>query len=502
MEICLEMKLRARNGLIWLATLEEDRSVPRVQAVAERLNYAVFEWDCVSSFRQLSPGTLRQPGDGNCGNIDQALKAVAEYKHQPTVFLFRDLQLLARRLESTPDYVVIVRRLRDMDRHVRRNGNGVVFLASSAAVPAELEECMTLVEASLPDREERTAIIAGWLRANASDVRCHIDEDILHRVVAAAAGMSSRQIQSALALSVVKRKALVAAVVDDVLAEKVQAVKTSELLEYVQVAETIDEVGGMEGIKDYVRKRALSFGAAAARYGLPTPKGILLLGPPGTGKSLLAKVTAGVFQMPLLRLDLAKVYGSLVGQSEERMRRALAIAESQAPCVLWIDELEKAFAGASGPSGDSGVAKRVFGTFLTWTSERTTPVFTVATANDIRELPPEFLRKGRFDELFFVDLPTPKERRDILEVLLRKYRLDPKGLVTERLVERLDRYAGAEVEFVVREALYEGFYDSQRPVNAGDLELAVTKVLPLADQRKEDIEALRRWGRANARSAS
>jgi SpoVK/Ycf46/Vps4 family AAA+-type ATPase len=178
------------------------------------------------------------------------------------------------------------------------------------------------------------------------------------------------------------------------------------------------------------------------------------------------------------------------------------MAESQAPVVIWIDELEKAFAGVTGPSGDSGVTQRVFGYFLTWTQERTKPVFLVATANNVRQLPPEFLRKGRFDEIFFVDLPTPSERKAILQVLLHKHGLTTKGLITEGLVNRLDRYTGAEIDCVITESMYEAFYDNQRTVTEKDLETATTKILPLADQMRNEIEELRRWGKANARPAS
>lgn len=502
MENQLEVRLRSRSGMIWLSTPEEDRSVPRIQAVAEKLGYAVFGWTCVAGFEQSSKGEIRQPGDGHCTNIDQALNAVGEYKYQPTVFVFRDIHLLARRLENAPEYVVIVRRVKDLYRTLKQNGNAVIFLASSPTVPPELEDCLTLVEASLPDQEERIAIISTWITSNCSNLACNVNDETIHGLASVGAGMSSRQIQSALANSVVKHKALVPEAVDDVLAEKVMAVKTSEILEYIHVTENFDNVGGLAGIKDYIEKRSLSFGRAAARYGLPTPKGILILGPPGTGKSLLAKTTASVLHIPLLRFDLGRVHASLVGESEARMRRALAMAESQAPVIIWIDELEKAFAGVSGPSGDSGVTQRIFGCFLTWTQERTKPVFIVATANNIRQLPPEFLRKGRFDEIFFVDLPTTPERKAILQVLLRKHGLSPKGLITEGLISKLDRYTGAEVDYVIIEAMYEAFYDNQRPVTVKDLETATTKILPLADQMRNEIEDLRRWGKANARQAS
>jgi len=502
MENQLERNVRARNSLVWLHSLEEDRSGPRIQAVAEELGYAVFEWNCIDGFKQLSAGQFRQPGDGRCTNVDQALAAVGEYKHQPTVFIFRDFHSLARRMEQSPDYVLLARRVKHLYRTLRQNGNAVVFLASSPAPPAELEECLALVEAALPEKDERLAIVTAWIAANAKGLPCDLDEPGVDRLASTTAGTTSRQIQSALAMSVVHRKGLTAQVLDDVLAEKVKAVKASEVLECIPLKETLDDVGGLAGLKEWLQRRELSFGQEAARYGLPMPKGILVLGPPGVGKSLTAKATASALHMALLRLDIGKVQASLVGQSEERMRRALALAEVQAPCVLWIDELEKAFAGARGASGDSGVTQRVFGSFLTWMQERTRPVFIFATANDISALPPEFLRKGRFDEIFFVDLPTHEERKAILKVLLRKRGRKPGRLVTDALAKRLDRYAGAEIESVIDEAMHEAFYDGQRPLTAQDLEAATTCILPLADQMRDEIEALRRWGKANARPAS
>ena len=502
METQLELRFRSGCGMIWVFTLEEDRASARIRAVAERLGYTVFDWNCTAGFIQSSEGKFRQPGDGHCTNIDQALNAIGEYKCQRTVFVFRDLDLLASRLSPSADYVVLTRRIKDVHRKLRQNGNTVIFLASSAVVPTELEAYLALVEAPLPDREERLAIITAWIKTNAQSLPCHLDDEGVHRLSAAAAGMTSQQIQAALGMSVVKHKAIEAAAVDDMLAEKVKAVKTSEILEYIHVTENFDDVGGLQGLKEYIQKRSSCFSRAAVRYGLPMPKGILILGPPGTGKSLTAKATASVLQIPLIRLDLGRVHGSLVGQSEERLRRALALAEAQAPVVLWLEELEKALAGVGGPSGDSGVTQRLFGNLLTWTQERTKLVFMVATANNVSQLPPEFLRKGRFDEIFFVDLPTPSERKAILQVVLRKRRLQSKGLVTNTLIEKLDRYTGAEMECVVTEAMYDAFDDNQRPVTAKDLEVAATKVLPLADQMRDEIEALRRWGKANARPAS
>jgi AAA+ superfamily predicted ATPase len=488
--------------MLWVSTLEEDRTAARIQAMAEAMAYTVVDWKCVSGFEARSQGKFRLPGDGQCTNIDQALRAIAEYKQQRALIIFRDMHLLARRLENSPDYVAIARRVKEVSRALRQNGNTVVFLASSSVMPAELEEYLTLVEVPLPDADERTAIVNAWIAANCSNVPCQAGDEKLHQLATVSSGMTSRQIQSALAMTVVKNKGLGAQAVDDVLAEKVAVVKTSELLECVRVGEKMEDVGGLAAIKDYLQKRAMSFGRAAERYGLPKPKGILIVGIPGTGKSLLAKIIASVLHLALLRFDLGRVHGSLVGESEARMRRALVIAESQAPVVIWIDEVEKAFAGVSGPSGDSGVGQRIFGHFLTWTQERTKPVFLVATANNLRQLPPEFLRRGRFDEIFFVDLPTPQERKAILEVQLRKYGLPARGLITDDLVSRLDRYTGAEIECVITEAMFEAFSDNQRPIAMRDLEAATARIVPLADQMRDEIEAIRAWGRANARSAS
>lgn len=502
MENALKLFLKSRSSMIWSSTLEEDRTALCIQATAEELGYAVFEWSCTGGFLQLSQGNLRQPGDGQCTNIEQALRAVGDYKHQKAVFIFRDFQLMTDRMERSLDYVILARGLKRLYRTLKANGNIIVFMASSPTIPPELNDCLTLLESSLPNMDERLAIIEAWIKANCRDIPCKLVDEAIHRLVSASSGMTSRQIQSALAKSAVKRKGLGPHSVDDILEEKISVVRTSDLLDFIRLDATIDDVGGLEGIKDFLRKRSLAFGPAAARYGLPKPKGVILIGPPGTGKSLMAKVAANVLQLPLLRFDIGRMQGSLVGESEKKLQRGLALVESQAPCVMWIDELEKAFAGVSGPSTDSGVSQRQFGYFLNWTQERTTPVFMVATANNIRRLPPEFLRKGRFDEIFFVDLPNAAERKEIMDVLLRKRNINSKALITESLINKLDRYSGAELEFVINEAMFEAFSDNQRPIAAKDLEEATSRILPLADQMRSQIDELRRWGKANARPAS
>lgn len=504
MEEALELSLRAKDTMIWLSTAEEDRSVPRVQAVAEARGFAVYSWDCVNGFHQLTQGDLRQPADGQCVNVDQALNAAATYTHHRALFVLHDVALLARTSENTPspDYVMLVRRIKDLRKALRRSDNAVVFLSATPAVPADLEDCVTLVEAALPNQEERAGIVSKWITRNCSNVPCEVDDETSYKLIEAGAGMTSSQIQRGLALTVVKHKGLKPQAVEDMIAEKVAAVKKSEILEFVGVSETLDDVGGLVGLKDYLKKRALAFTRAAEVYGLSKPKGIVLVGPPGVGKSLVARVVAAVLQLPLLAMDVGRIHGSLVGQSEERMRRALALAESQAPAVLELDEFDKAFGGVSGASGDGGTTLRVFGRFLSWMADKTVPVFVVATANNVTCLPPELTRRGRFDECFFVDLPNPDERKAILKVLLRKHGQTRRGLVTEALIKQTQGYSGAELEAAIKDAMFEAFSDSQRPVAARDLRAATAKIVPLADQRREQIEEQRRWGRANARPAS
>jgi len=501
-ENILEQCLRSCTPIVWCHTPEEDRTALRVRVVSENLGYAVFDWTNTDAFVQLSQGDLRPPGDGSCTNINQALRAVGEYRHARAVFIFRDFDLLANRIDRAPDYVILIRQIKGLYRTLKAAGNAVVFIASSPSIPEELSDTISWIEAALPNAEERLEIIRLWIEAHSKDVSFDLDEEAIHRLVGTTAGMTSRQIQKALAQSAVKRKSLGENLIDDVLAEKVSVVKSTEVLSIVQVEETLDDVGGLNGIKEFLRKRALAYTKAAERYGLPKPKGILLLGLPGVGKTLMAKVSAHTLQMPLLALDIGRLQGSLVGQSEGRMRKALGLAESQAPCVLWVDEIDKAFGNVTGPAGDSGVLQRQFGFLLNWMQEHTAPVFMIATANSIQNLPPEFLRKGRFDEIFFVDLPTAEERRAILKVLLHKHGQNPKGLVTKDLVERLTHYTGAELDYVVIEALHEAFCDDQRPLSNKDLLTAATKIVPIAEQRRNEMETLRRWGRANARPAS
>jgi SpoVK/Ycf46/Vps4 family AAA+-type ATPase len=271
--------------------------------------------------------------------------------------------------------------------------------------------------------------------------------------------------------------------------EKKQIIRESEALEFFGVKETADDVGGLGVLKDWLRLRERAFSQEARDYGLPSPKGIILVGIPGTGKSLTAKMIGGLWRLPLLRLDVGSLFGSLVGESEERARRALKLAETVAPCIVWIDEMEKAF---SFGGFDGGTSKRVFGTILTWMQEKTTPCFVIATANDISSLPAELLRKGRFDEIFFLDLPTLEERKEIFNVHLHKRRRLSQDFDIERLGRESQGFVGAEIEQAIIDAMYVGF-NQGREFNTYDLSRALRNLVPLSVSQRETIQVLRDW---------
>jgi SpoVK/Ycf46/Vps4 family AAA+-type ATPase len=320
------------------------------------------------------------------------------------------------------------------------------------------------------------------------------------KLVQAALGLTVAQAQRVFAKAIVADRVLDDRVIDLVTREKKQIISESKALEFYAVTETPDDVGGLGVLKDWLRLRERAFTQEARDYGLPAPKGIALIGIPGTGKSLTAKMIGGLWRLPLLRLDVGALFGSLVGESEENARRALRLAETVAPCIVWIDEMEKAL---SQGGMDGGTSLRVFGTILTWMAEKTVPCFVVATANDISRLPPELMRKGRFDEIFFLDLPTHAERKEILGVHLGKRKRLPKDFDLERLARESEGYVGAEIEQAIVDAMYVGYNDQRREFTTEDISAALKRQVPLSVSQREIVGILRNWLReGRAQSAS
>jgi SpoVK/Ycf46/Vps4 family AAA+-type ATPase len=333
-------------------------------------------------------------------------------------------------------------------------------------------------------------------------VKIDLDEAGRERLLQAALGLTLGEAENVFAKIIVKDARLSGDDVNEVFAEKQQIIRKSGLLEYYTAEETFSNVGGLAVLKDWLQKRVVAFTDEARAFGLPAPKGILMLGVQGCGKSLSAKAVSSLWQLPLLRFDMGRMFGSLVGSSEENVRRAIAVAESVAPAILWVDEIDKAFAGSQGSGvSDGGTTARVFGTFLTWLSEKTAPVFVVATANDISQLPPELLRKGRLDEIFFVDLPIGVERKEIFTIHIAKRGRDPARFDLESLVTCSESFSGAEIEQAIISALYDAFY-AQQELTTEHIDQALRQTVPLSKTMAEQINRLRSWAEGRARNAS
>jgi len=290
--------------------------------------------------------------------------------------------------------------------------------------------------------------------------------------------------------------------IPDILAEKKSIIRKNGLLEYYEPEISLDDVGGLDNLKDWLVKRKQAFSDRAAAFGLPVPRGVLLLGVQGCGKSLCAKAISTMWNLPLLRLDLGRIFASRIGGSESNIRRAITLAEEVAPCILWIDEIDKAFGGQGGDLSDGGASRRVMGTFLTWLGEKKSSVFVAATANNVSAMPPELLRKGRFDEIFFVDVPNERERQRILAIHLARVGRDPANFNLPSLALATDGFNGAEIEQAVISGLFNAFYDNGRELTDWDISLAAAETVPLSKTMREEVEALRRWCHSRARPAS
>lgn len=507
----LAVLLKARFPLLYVESYEEHRVQREIEAAVGQgglLSTArpVFTWS-------LSRGLVGPDGKAD-GRTTDALRAIeaAQNHQEPAVFVFHDLHAHLGDAHR-PAEPAIVRRLRDVAREFQQGAvpRSLIIVAPVLRIPHELEKDIYLLDFALPGESELRSILDDIIATNSGSDRIVIDltEQDKDRLVKAALGLTESETEGAFARAMAQDGRLDASDVNVVVEEKRQTVRKSGVLEFVTADLDLESVGGLENLKAWLGRRNSSWLAEAKEYGVPSPKGVLITGVPGCGKSLTAKAVASAWGLPLLRLDLGKVFAGLVGGSEQNIRSAIRSAEATAPAVLWIDEIEKGFAGVTGGSGDSGTSSRVFGTFLTWMQEKTSPVFVIATANNVQALPPEFLRKGRFDEIFFVDLPNKRERAEIWTLQMKKhlsrapvhaaFAADVE-LVTE-LVDKTLGFSGAEIEQAVISALMDAF--AQRRTIAGqDFIEAVARTVPLSVTQSESVGAIREWASARAVSAS
>ena len=503
--------LKARHPVLLIESYEEDRVVEEIVAIAGdsqlvRTPRQVRVWSATSGLAapgETGPAGTRSPQSA----LEEALRAT-----EPTVFVMKDLHHYLGS-DHRPADPVLLRLLRDAAAAFQRSQHPacLILLSPALSLPTDVEKDVTIVDFPIPDAAQLRGVLDGMIEANKGRARIAMDcsEDDLERLTKAALGLTLHEAENAFARAMVERGSLSADDVAVVAEQKAQTIRKSGILEVVAATGSVDDIGGLENLKRWLAKRDGSWLDSAAAWGLPSPKGVLVTGVPGCGKSLTAKCTASMWGLPLLRMDVGRVFAGLVGSSEQNMRTALRTAEAVAPVVLWIDEIEKGFAGMGGPSGDSGTSQRVFGTFLTWLQEKTKPVFVFATANNIDRLPPEFLRKGRFDEIFFVDLPTDGERLPIWRVHLTK-RLTSEGAggkltvddtLLADLVGRSEGYSGAEIEQAVIAALYDAFSE-RRPLEHSDLVRAIETMVPLSVTQAEQIRALREWADVRAVAAT
>ncbi len=481
----LDITLRARFTLIVLVTLEEQRALEAIEAVCRRSDRPCLSWDVASGFELLSGKASKPVARDPLTALDKVTDA-----DEGVLFVLKDFHDFWKEPR-------IKRKLRSTAQALRFTRKSLIVTTPTAQVPDELKNDAVVMPFPAPRAQDLVRVLDQLTRV--PGVRVNLTDLGREKLVQAAVGLTAAQAQRVFSKAIVRDGHLDDQDIDLVTDEKKQIIRESEALEFYPATETPDDVGGLGVLKKWLRMRERAFGQEARDYGLPAPKGIALIGIPGTGKSLTAKMIGGLWRLPLIRLDVGALFGSLVGESEERARQALRMAETVAPCVVWIDEMEKALAHGG---LDSGTSTRVFGTILTWMQEKTAPCFVVATANDISSLPPELLRRGRFDEVFFLDLPTLEERAEIFAVHIRKRNRLPQDFDVQRLAQESEGYTGAEIEQAVIDAMYVGF-NAGREFTSDDIAGALARQVPLSVSQREVVQELRAWLReGRAQSAS
>lgn len=491
--------LRARHTLLWIVTKEEARVEACLIEAAAAAKYPVFFWDCASGLQSNTGAPVDATMIAACGNAISpgVLDRVRDTKSR-ACYVLRDLH----KFLGDPFANRALRSLaRSLQKAPKDEARVVVVLSPTADIPPELAGHATVVDWPLPSRADIAKLLDDVVSALPEEIRAAaLVNGNRDRAIDAAVGLTAEEAANCYAKSLVQGRTIDPAIVTS---EKKRVVARGKGVTWEDPdPRGLDAVGGLDLIKAWLKQRRAAFSARARAYGLPAPKGVFLVGLPGTGKTLVSRCIAAAWGLPLLSLDFGALQSKYVGESQTNLRATLALLEAVAPCVVRIDEIEKALAGASGPAGDGGVAADALGTFLTWMQERKAPVFVVATANDVRALPPELLRKGRFDEVFFVDLPTKSERIGVLAAACAKYNVEPGGVDFPEVARATEGYSGAEIAALIPDAMFAAFADGERPVSTADVLEAARNVVPLSKTASEKIETLRGWAKGRARLAS
>lgn len=476
--------IRAAYPALYIVGYEEQRIEAEVKAAADERGYSFNVWS-------LTKGIVN-PDDGMGSGCEDPIDMLSAFEKLPqkSVLVCRDLHLHIG-ADANP---FMIRKLKDVLCKAKANKRVLVVTGCRLTMPPELEKEITVIEFKLPTKEQLLPVLQSIAGSAGIELNGNTDP-----VLDACRGGTSIEAENWLAESVIQFGDFKP---DFIAHRKAETVRKNGILEIIETKTGLADIGGLDVLKAWLGKRKHSFSKAAQEYGLPSIKGCLTVGIPGSGKSLTAKATSNILGVPLLKLDGGKIFGSLVGESERNLRTAIETAEAVAPCVLWVDEIEKAFSGSkSSGSTDGGTSARVFGTFLQWMNDKTASVFVFATANDVTALPPEFLRKGRFDELFFVDLPDLAEREAIWSIQITKRGRNPVEFDLACLANSTEGFTGAEIEAAFTEAMFSAFDASREPVTTDVLD-AIRNTVPLSKTMAPQITALKDWAKGRARRAS
>ena len=537
----LKVLINSSTPIIVMETSEEMRAVNMVRAACSELNMATFEWTIAdglvrsgsgaatsqpgvaawSQGSRLSSKSILSPSAGEAERLTRTLMTsdsgvaaagASMYNTREPVQALANMEsmtieavFLLKDFHRHMDDPVVVRRLRDVGQKFCANRRTVILTAPELTVPPELTTLVEYFDLPLPDRDRLHEIVRETFTrlSKTCTLKLQLDAGGVDAMATNLRGLTEEEAERAISQALVTRYALCPETITDVLDAKKQLLRHSGMLEFIEASDNMANVGGLENLKHWLQMRRGAWEDSAREFGLEAPKGVIILGVQGCGKSLCARAVAGEWKLPLVKFDTSAVYDKYIGETEKRIRKVFQVAEGLAPCVLWIDELEKVFAG-SGPdsaSADAGVSSRLLASFLSWMQDRKAPVFVAATCNNVSVLPPELIRKGRFDELFFVDLPKQAERRQIFAIQLSKRKRNPAEFDLEKVAAGAKGYSGAEIDAAVQGALYAA-YSEKKPLSTQLLLDALSQTVPLSTTRAEEITALREWAKTRAVPAS
>jgi ATP-dependent 26S proteasome regulatory subunit len=509
----LKVLIDSSIPIVVIETVEEMRAVRAVRAACTTLNLAVFEWSiasgltrCGSDVHEVVSGSPYATGHGP----DQNAQAIYNSKEPAQALsnmegMTLEAAFVLKDFHRHMDDPVVVRLLRDVGQKFSANRRTVIITAPAIEVPAELASLVEYVELPLPDKQRLRQIIdeVTVRLGKTRTLKRTLDAAGMNALTDSLRGLTEEETERTLSQAIVARYGLTPEIVTDVLQAKKELLCHSGMLEFVDVSGTMQSVGGLENLKRWLEQRRAAWDASAKDFGLEPAKGVIILGVQGCGKSMCAQAIAGEWELPLVKFDTAAIFDKYIGETEKRIQKVFKVAEGLAPCVLWIDELEKIFAGSApdSASADAGVSSRLLAAFLSWMQDRKAPVFVAATCNNVTVLPPELIRKGRFDELFFVDLPNLAERKQILAIQLKRRKRNPEEFELDRLAAAAQGFSGAEIGAAVQTALYAAFA-SKQPLTTQNIFNAFMQTVPLSTTRAEEIQQLRAWARSRAVPAS